>query len=147
LISRRIPALALTVLAAALPLAGCGDDDSSGGDEPAAESGSVYGGGSEESDDSAQPAEDTGGAPVQAATVDISDFAYDPATITVSKGGTVEWTNGDDAPHTATAQDDSFDTGSLDKGDSAKVTLKETGTFIYICTFHPFMEGTVKVVE
>ena len=67
--------------------------------------------------------------------------------MTVSVGGTVEWSNSDSAPHTATAEDDSFDTGSLDKGDAAKITFDEPGTFEYICTFHPFMNATVEVVE
>ena len=142
---RRFAALALTALAVMLPLAGCGgDDEPSGGDQPAAEGGSAYGGGSS-AGESEQPAEDSAGAAVQAATVDITDFLYDPATVTVSKGGTVEWTNNDKAPHTATAEDGSFDTGSLDKGDSAKVTFDEPGTFKYICTFHPFMGATVEV--
>ena len=142
---RRLVALALTALAVMLPLAGCGgDDEPSGGDQPAAEGGSAYGGGSSAGGENEQPAED-GGAAVQAATVDITDFLYDPATVTVSKGGTVTWTNNDKAPHTATTEDDSFDTGSLDKGDSAKVTFEEPGTFKYICTFHPFMQATVEV--
>ena len=144
--SRRIPALALTVIAAMVPLAGCGDDeDSGGGGEPAAESGSAYGGGD------TQPAEGTDGggdaAATEAASVEIAEFAYDPVSVKVSAGGTIEWTNSDSAPHTATAEDDSFDTGSLDKGDSAKVTFDEPGTFKYICTFHPFMNATVEVVE
>jgi plastocyanin len=67
--------------------------------------------------------------------------------VTVSVGGTVEWSNSDAAPHTATAEDNSFDTGSLDKGDTAKVTFDEPGTIKYICTFHPFMNATVEVVE
>ena len=59
----RIPALALTVIAAMVPLAGCGDDDDSGSssDEPAAESGSAYGGGGSESEDSSDTAEEEGG--------------------------------------------------------------------------------------
>ena len=154
----RIPALALTVIAALVPLAGCGDDDSSSGDEPAAESGSVYGGGGSASDEDSATTDEGGatgedagaaggGAATDAASVDIADFAYDPIDVTVNVGGTVEWTNSDDAPHTATAEDDSFDTGSLSKGDAGKVTFDEAGTFKYICTFHPFMNGTVEVVE
>ena len=143
----RIPALALTVLAAMAPLAGCGDDEESGSsDEPAAENGSVYGGGSEAEE---APAEESGAATTasEAASVEIIEFAYEPVDVKVRAGGTVEWTNSDTAPHTATAEDDSFDTGSLDKGDAAKITFDEPGTFKYICTFHPFMNATVEVVE
>ena len=48
-------------------------------------------------------------------------------------------------PHTATADDSSFDTGDLDKGDSKSVTFDKPGTFTYYCRFHPFMKATVEV--
>ena len=158
---RRLPALALTVIAAMVPLAGCGDDDESNGGDSSSGSGSVYGGSSSGSEDAAAEnesgaAEDDSGAAeenagaveaTESGAVEIVEFAYDPVDVTVSSGGTIEWTNSDSAPHTATAEDDSFDTGSLDQGDSAKITFDEPGTFEYICTFHPFMNATVKVVE
>jgi plastocyanin len=77
--------------------------------------------------------------------VDIADFKYMPETIEVSAGSTVTWTNSDTAPHTATADDSSFDTGDLDKGDSADVTFDEPGEFTYYCRFHAFMKATVEV--
>jgi len=147
----RIPALALTVIAAMVPLAGCGDDDDSSSGDSGADSGSVYGGGGSATEDTgSDTAEEEGGAAAgatEAATVEIIEFAYEPVDVTVTAGGTVEWTNSDSAPHTATAEEDSFDTGSLDKGDAAKITFDEPGTFKYICTFHPFMNATVEVVE
>lgn len=156
--SGRIPALALVVILALVPLAGCGDDDDSSGGDSGAESGSVYGGSGDDSAaaDEGATGEDGaagedagatgGGAATDAASVEIVDFAYEPVDVTVNVGGTIEWTNSDSAPHTATAEDDSFDTGSLDKGDAAKITFDEAGTFKYICTFHPFMNATVEVV-
>jgi plastocyanin len=65
----------------------------------------------------------------------------------VKAGGTVTWTNEDSAQHTATDDKSTppFDTGTLDQGDSKKVTFKKAGTYPYICTFHPFMKGTVVV--
>jgi plastocyanin len=77
--------------------------------------------------------------------IDIADFKYDPETVVVEAGTKVTWTNSDSAPHTATADDSSFDTGDLDKGDSGTVTLDEPGTFSYYCRFHPFMKATVEV--
>ena len=60
-------------------------------------------------------------APAVATTeVEISDFKFAPEAITVEAGDTVTWTSSDDAPHTATADDGSFDTGDLDKGDAAR---------------------------
>jgi plastocyanin len=63
----------------------------------------------------------------------------------VTIGTTIKWTNGDSAPHTATAKDGSFDTGRLDKGDSGEITFNTTGSFEYKCSFHTSMEGRVVV--
>ena len=125
------------LVALAAGFAGCGDDDEEATpSEPPAQTQADGAG-----------ADSDGSTAVQAATVDIKGFRYAPPAVTVKAGGTVDWTNGDTAPHTATAEDDSFDTGSLDKGDAGKVTFDEAGTFSYICTFHPFMSGTVRVVQ
>jgi plastocyanin len=82
---------------------------------------------------------------VSTSAVEIKDFAFNPATVTVSAGTTVTWTNQDLAPHTATAEDGSFDTGRLNQGESGSVTFDQPGTYAYVCTFHPSMKGTVVV--
>jgi plastocyanin len=76
--------------------------------------------------------------------IDIKDFRYLPETVTVQAGGRVRWVNDDRAPHTATA-DGAFDTGALRTGDSRVLTLDKTGSYSYVCAFHPFMKGTVVV--
>ncbi len=63
----------------------------------------------------------------------------------MTAGTTVTWTNQDDAAHTSTARDESFDTGTLDQGDAGDVTLDEPGTYDYYCRFHQFMNGTIEV--
>jgi plastocyanin len=78
-------------------------------------------------------------------TVPIKGFAFKPATVTVNVGDTVTWTNQDTAPHTATASDGSFDTGSLSKGASGSHKFSQAGSFAYICSIHPNMKGTVVV--
>lgn len=78
--------------------------------------------------------------------VTIVDFQFNPGTITVHTGDTITWTNTGAQPHTATANDHSFDTGVLKKGESASHTFSTPGTFSYICTIHPFMKGTVTVL-
>lgn len=78
--------------------------------------------------------------------VTIVDFQFNPGTITVHAGDTITWTNTGAQPHTATANDHSFDTGVLKKGQSASHTFSTPGTFSYICTIHPFMKGTVTVL-
>lgn len=78
-------------------------------------------------------------------SVTITDFEFTPKTITVNEGDTVTWTNKGPTPHTATAEDGSFDTGNLDKGESGSATFTSAGTIAYICTPHPFMTGKVVV--
>ncbi len=100
-------------------------------------------------------AEDAGGKPkgkkkVQAKAaadeqVTISDYEFTPATITVQQGDEVTWTNDGPSSHSATADDDSFDTGVFGAGGSRSVSFDDAGTFTYICTPHPTMEGTVIV--
>ncbi|HEX5979753.1 MAG TPA: plastocyanin/azurin family copper-binding protein, partial [Thermoleophilaceae bacterium] len=48
-------------------------------------------------------------------------------------------------PHSATADDGSFDTGIFDAGQSRSQTFEEAGTFAYFCTPHPNMRGTIEV--
>jgi plastocyanin len=75
--------------------------------------------------------------------VAIQGMKFVPAAITVAPGDTITFTNMDAAPHTATANDGSFDTGRLGKGESAQVTIGAAGTFDYICKIHPAMKGRV----
>jgi plastocyanin len=84
-------------------------------------------------------------AAASATTVDIKAFKYKPLTVAVRKGGSVRWTNSDDAAHTATADGRSFDTQTIDKGAARTVTFTHAGTFPYHCDFHPFMKATVVV--
>jgi len=79
------------------------------------------------------------------ASVAIEGFAFSPQSVTVNVGDTVTWTNGDAAPHTATAGDGSFDTGTISQGQSGSATFDTAGTFAYICEIHPTMTGTVEV--
>jgi len=79
------------------------------------------------------------------ATVTISDFEFTPATVTVNEGDSVTFNNDGPTVHTATADDGSFDTGSLRKGESGSATFTSAGTITYFCQPHPFMKGKVVV--
>jgi plastocyanin len=83
----------------------------------------------------------------RSAKVEIVDFAYGPDPVRVQVGGKVTWLNQDSDTHTATAEDGSFDTGSLAEGKLKSETFKQAGTYAYVCSFHPTMHGTVEVVE
>lgn len=58
------------------------------------------------------------------AAISIRGFAFSPGNLQVPVGATVTWTNGDDVPHTATATDGSWDTGTLDKGQKKSITSR-----------------------
>lgn len=78
-------------------------------------------------------------------SIPIQGFAYRPAEITVPVGTTITWTNMDSAPHTATADDGSWNTGTLGQGESASITFDTPGTYPYFCAVHPSMRATVIV--
>jgi len=130
------------LIAFALGLSACGggdDNDTSTVTEPAESSTE----GSAQSADTPAP---SGEAP-RAAKVEIVDFAYDPDPVAIQVGGKVTWLNQDPAPHTATAEDGSFDTGTLEEGKLKSETFKQAGTYEYICQIHPDMHGVVEVIE
>jgi plastocyanin len=79
--------------------------------------------------------------------VDISNLEYAPDPVRVQAGGKAIWLNEDSVAHTATADDGSFDTGTIDEGKLKSETFKQPGTFTYHCEIHPQMHGTIEVVE
>jgi plastocyanin len=78
-------------------------------------------------------------------TVAIDDFAFTPARIEARAGDTVMWTNGDLAPHTATADDDSWSTDPIKNGATGQFVAASPGTYGYHCAFHPEMRGVLVV--
>jgi plastocyanin len=91
----------------------------------------------------------SGDAPRASAAADtgvtIRDFEFAPGGVTVDVGDTVTWSNEGPTPHSATADDGSFDTGIFDAGQSRSHTFDQAGTFAYFCTPHPNMRGTITV--
>ena len=83
--------------------------------------------------------------PVAAAdeTVSIANFAFAPGLVTIQEGDSVTWTNDDSTAHTATG--DGFDTESIGPGQSSTVAFATAGTYAYVCSIHPQMNGTVVV--
>ena len=70
---------------------------------------------------------------------------FDPADLSVAAGDSVTFTNLDDAPHTATADGGSFDTGKLKKGESGTITFAAAGEFPYHCNIHRSMKAVIRV--
>jgi plastocyanin len=78
--------------------------------------------------------------------VEIVDFGFSPTELEVPVGTDVEWVNDDPAAHTVTADDDAFDSGTLDPGATFATRFEQVGTYRYLCQIHPSMRGTVRVV-
>ena len=140
------PLFTAALVALSLGLVACGDSGSDSTSEaetapPASEETAPEEAESTES----EPA--PSGEAAKSEKVDIVEFTYQPDPVVVQTGGKVIWQNQDTAPHTATADDGSFDTGTIENGKLGSVTFKEAGTFTYFCEIHPTMHGTVEVVE
>ena len=79
-------------------------------------------------------------------TVSIGDNFYSPRTISIKVGDTVTWRNDGAAPHSATADGGSFDTGVFNGGQSRSETFSTAGSIPYFCTVHgQAQSGTVEV--
>ncbi|HEX7285968.1 MAG TPA: cupredoxin family copper-binding protein [Candidatus Angelobacter sp.] len=77
--------------------------------------------------------------------VKIDNFTFSPATLTVSPGATVRWTNKDDVPHTVVSSDKAFTSNTLDTDQEFTYTFTKAGTYNYFCSIHPKMTATVVV--
>jgi amicyanin len=86
-------------------------------------------------------------AAASATNVRMANYAFSPASLTVTAGDTVTWTNTDQAPHdvTTTSAPVSIHSPMLSKGQSWSYTFSTPGTYAYICSIHPDMKATVIV--
>ncbi len=78
-------------------------------------------------------------------TVDVVDYLFQPQRVQISVGSTLSFSNSGTIVHTATAQDNSWDTGDIAPGQTSSVTFNSAGTFTYSCTPHPWMIAQVIV--
>ncbi|HET7573719.1 MAG TPA: cupredoxin domain-containing protein [Solirubrobacterales bacterium] len=144
------PLLLAALVALSLGLMACGgggSDDTTTETETTTEESGAAGGGAEGEGGESESSPAPSGEAAKSEKVQIVEFTYEPDPVVVQAGGKVIWQNEDTAPHTATADDGSFDTGTIEQGKLGSETFKEPGTFAYHCTIHPTMHGTVEVVE
>jgi len=107
------------------------------------------GGGGDSKDDSAKPPKAGEGPLSGDGPVKIVNFEFKPKTVTVKPGTKVTWTNEDTNIH------DVKDTSplatpvsqELSKGDTFSITYAQPGSYSYVCGIHPYMTGTVEVVQ
>ena len=126
------------LLALSLALVACGDDDdSSEGSATTTETTTEADGGETATEPGGVGSPAPSGEAPRSEKVQIVEFTYQPDPVMVQAGGKVIWQNEDAAPHTATADDGSFDTGTIEQGKIGSETFKEAGTYPYFCEIHP----------
>jgi plastocyanin len=125
--TKRLPLLLAAACALALVAAGCGSSSkkTTANPPPAASS--------------TQPS--SGGT----VTVDMKNIAFSPNSVTVKVGQTVKWVNQDTVAHNVTAQSGAFKSTNFGPGGSFTFKATKPGTFGYVCTIHPGMNGTLIV--
>jgi plastocyanin len=125
--------MAIVAAGSALVLAACGSTTGGGG-----------GGGS--CTPSGGSASGSGTTTVKVVSDPNTVGKFDPATVTVTAGQSVEWDFADNSgtPHTVTADDSSFESCSQTSGKFV-VTFSKAGDVKYHCTLHSQMLGTIKV--
>lgn len=77
--------------------------------------------------------------------ITISGTGFSPASVRISAGDTIAWTNTDDRDHSVQATDGSFRTGNIRPGKSVSITFAKPGTYHYGCPYHPRERGSVIV--
>ena len=92
-----------------------------------------------------QSATDHGATASRATTEQIANFSFRPTPLSVSAGTRVVFSNQDSTTHTATQNGGGFATGRIKPGNSAAVTFKRPGTYLFHCSIHPFMKGKIVV--
>ena len=142
---RRLPVLAFSLFAL-LELSACAS--STGGTAaPAATAPTPAPAGSEPA--ASAPAAGGGGCTTSseagAVQVGIENFTFSPGEVTAAVGETITWTNADSAPHTATLDDGSCDTGNIAQNASAGLVFDAAGSYPYHCAIHPNMKGTITI--
>lgn len=85
--------------------------------------------------------------PAKMAKVTISNFAFQPPSLTVAPGTKVTWTNQDDAAHSIadTSPMHTPESKHLAKSETFSITYAKSGTYAYICGIHNYMMGSVTV--
>ena len=78
-------------------------------------------------------------------TIRISNFAFVPAELTVSRGDTVAWVNEDSFIHTTAADSAAWSSPEIAKGNQFVFVTSQVGRLSYHCEAHPVMRGEIVV--
>jgi hypothetical protein len=80
-----------------------------------------------------------------AVTVAIPGKLFSPAHVDIHPGDSVTWRNGDFAAHDVRSS--AFASPQLSRFGAFTQRFDTPGTYTYTCSLHPFMTGTVNVIE
>jgi plastocyanin len=80
-----------------------------------------------------------------AARLPMQQYSFQPQTDTIRSGATVTWGNENEAVHTATAADGSFDSGRMPIGSTFSMSFSTPGVYKYVCSIHAAMTGNLIV--
>lgn len=78
-------------------------------------------------------------------TVVIEGMRFHPEKIVVRRGERIKWINKDPFPHTVTAADGRFDSGTIRPDGSWTYVPGKPGKYDYNCAFHTTMKGRLVV--
>lgn len=84
-------------------------------------------------------------AQADASTIEISNFAFTPAVLTIKSGTRITFQNHDDIPHSIVEVAGKFRSRALDTDESFSVTVDAPGEIAYFCGLHPHMKGKIIV--
>lgn len=133
-----------SIAAVALFVGACGDSDDEADDTASTVGSDATSTPDTPAPDTSPPSSEAG--QPGAAEIVAEGFAYDD--VTVAPGATITLVNNDPEPHTVTADDGSFDSGSFESGEEAElVAPTEPGTYAFHCEIHPRMQATLTVSE
>jgi plastocyanin len=86
-----------------------------------------------------------GNAGARTSVVIVENMSFEPRVIAVTSGDRVAWVNRDLFPHTATADDKTFDSGAIAPAGTWTLVAGKPGVYAYTCVLHPTMKGMIKV--
>jgi plastocyanin len=85
--------------------------------------------------------------PSKSEIIEIRGFSFQPSSLTVSAGTTIEWVNQDGSRHTVTSNSGAFESGYLGSGGKFNYTFKKEGVYPYHCRMHNSEMGEIVVVS
>lgn len=77
--------------------------------------------------------------------MEITSSGYDPIDITIDVGRSIRFTNNDDENHTATGDDLSWGTGTMEPGETFIKTFDEAGTYTFFDSYDSSNTGAIYV--